>query len=333
MPSKNTKQLNFFLLVKGYKEGGTIGLQRALKLLKGYKPKLTTSYLAKLIDTANRIKEADLVDLTSGIEGQNPLGDNREIKAGYWALFRGKYKVPGQTDEVPREGEFIALIKRVDNQKKVVNFHHDGFRNKYGQTMIIPKRANVSSVEFMYLDYALFDNIIKTGKTPQEVAEPKEIMKEIRKTVQNILKESEDFIPDNIIDTFYQRIVRAIKETGFNVKKDTPSITRELDRIKSINGGKIPDKIQTLLDTIDNPMDLNTMKTEFDALDANAQWDWILQNKLSIKKIGIDEDTAYALLNDDEHFNNKHILRFKSGGGYNPAIALLKSLGLNADSH
>jgi hypothetical protein len=146
--------------------------------------------MEKIVKTANSISGADLIDMTSGIVGDNPLGDNRDIKAGYWALFRGKYKVPGQTDEVPREGEFIALIKRVDNQKKVVNFHHDGFRNKYGQTTIMPKRANVSSLEHMYLDYALFDNIIRTGKTPQEVAQPKESLEEsIRKIVRKTLFE------------------------------------------------------------------------------------------------------------------------------------------------
>jgi len=191
MPSKNNKQLNFFRLVKAYKDNGDMGVYKQHKHLEGYKPMLTPSYMEKIVKTANSISGADLIDMTSGIVGDNPLGDNRDIKAGYWALFRGKYKTPGQTDEVPKEGEFIALIKRVDNQKRVVNFHYDGFRNKYGQTTIIPKRANVSNPEHMYLDYALFDNIIRTGKTPQEVAQPKESLEEsIRKIVREFLKNS-----------------------------------------------------------------------------------------------------------------------------------------------
>lgn len=332
MPSKNRKQFNFFLLVKAYKENGDIGVKRHWKFLEGYKPRLTPAYMEKLIKTANSITDADLIDKTSGVEGNDPLGDVRELKPGYWALFRGKYKVPGQTDEIPKEGEFIAQIKNVNQQKGVVNFNHNGFRNKYGQTMIIPKRANASSLEFMYLDYALFDNVIKTGRSPEEISEEKVSMEEsIRKIVNNIFKEEENLIPDNIIDTFYRRIERAMKETGFNIRIDTPSITKELDRIKSLTGGKIPDKIQALLDSAENPLDLNTMKKQFDSLDENAQWQWIVENKSIIKEVRIDEDMAYAILNDDEHFNNKHMLKFKSGGGYNPALGLLKALGLNAN--
>ena len=192
MPSKNRKQLNFFLLVKAYKENGEIGVKRQWKFLEGYKPRLTPAYMEKLIKTAKSITDADLIDMTSGVEGDDPIGDTRELKPGYWALFRGKYKVPEQTDDTPKEGEFIAQIKNVNQQKGVVNFNHNGFRNKYGQTMIMPKRANASSLEFMYLDYALFDNVIKTGRSPQEVAEEKENLEEsVRKMVRKaFLKES-----------------------------------------------------------------------------------------------------------------------------------------------
>jgi hypothetical protein len=195
MPSKNKKQLNFFLLVKAFKENGEIGVKRQWKFLEGYKPRLTPAYMQKLVKTANSITDADLIDKTSGVEGNDPLGDTRELKAGYWALFRGKYRVPGQTDEVPREGEFIANIKNVNAQKGVVNFNHNGFRNQYGQTMIIPKRANASSLEHMYLDYALFDNIIKTGRTPEEVAKERDNLEEVRKIIRNILKEN---LEDNL---------------------------------------------------------------------------------------------------------------------------------------
>lgn len=191
MPSKNKKQLNFFLLVKAYKESGEMGVKRQWKFLEGSKPRLTPEYMGKLIKTALSIKPADLIDLTSGIDKEDEVGDKRDLKAGFWALFRGKYKPRGANDEIPKEAEFIAQIKRVDVQKGVVNFNHNGFRNKFGQTMEIPKRANISSLEHVYLDYALFDNVIRTGKNPQEVAREKENMEEsIRKIVKEVLNEN-----------------------------------------------------------------------------------------------------------------------------------------------
>lgn len=191
MPAKNKKQLNFFLLVKAFKENGEIGVKRQWKFLDGYKPRLTPVYIGKLVKTADSITDADLIDKTSGIEGDDQLGDTRKLKPGYWALFRGKYKIPNQTDEIPKEGKFIAQIKNVNQQKGVVNFNHNGFRNKYGQTMIIPKRANTSSLEFMYLDYALFSNIIKTGRSPEEISEERISIEESTRNIvrQIFLKE------------------------------------------------------------------------------------------------------------------------------------------------
>lgn len=190
MPSKNKKQLNFFLLVKAYKEYGEIGVKRQWKNLNGYKPKLTLDYIAKLTKTADNINSADLIDLTSGLEGDSQLGDKRDFKVGYWALFRGKFKPHGSKNEIPNEGEFIAQIKKVDNQNNIVNFHQSGFRNKFGNTIETPKRATITHPEHLYLDYSLFDNIIRTGKTPQEVAKKRENLEEsIKKVVRKILEE------------------------------------------------------------------------------------------------------------------------------------------------
>jgi hypothetical protein len=126
--------------------------------------------------------------MTSGIEGDNPIGDKRDLKAGYWALFRGKYKPSYSADEAPKEGEFIAQISRVDNQKGIVNFNPHDFRNKQGKKMAIPRRAVVTNPEHMFLDYAFFDNVIKTGKSPQEVAQV-ENLEEVIRIVRNILSE------------------------------------------------------------------------------------------------------------------------------------------------
>src|SRR3972149_2287763 len=337
MPSKNKKQLNFFLLVKAYKESGENGVFRQLKHLEGYKPRLTPTYMNKLIKTAESIADSDLIDMTSGVEGENPLGDTRNLKVGYWALFTGKYKPAGSKDEIPKEGEFIAQIKKVDNAKGLVEFNQKGFRNKYGNTIFIPRRAVVINQEFQYLDYALFDNVIRTGKNPQELAKPKENMEEsielkskshkgnrlfdmlktakfqhydspkgelstlnhgeedrkrivsklgkadkktyrewiktpegkeslerfedftsplfkknkieesVRKMVRKLLRENlsgENLIPDDIIDSFYNRI-KKILDAGADKKH--PSVERELNRIKMLNADVIPEKIKALL--------------------------------------------------------------------------------------
>lgn len=198
MPAKNNKQLNFFLLVKAYKEGGELGVMHQVKYLSGYKPRLNDVYMQKLAATAATISDADLIDKTSGIEGSDVVGDERELKPGYWALFRGKYKPTYSNDEVPKEGEFIAQIKRVNNQNKIVYFNLYDFRNSYGQKMDAPRRAQVTHPDFMYLDEALFDNVIKTGKTPQEVAKKRENMEEsLRKTIRKVLFENQSFGNNN----------------------------------------------------------------------------------------------------------------------------------------
>ena len=190
MPSKNKKQLNFFLLVKAYKENGEIGVKRQWSRLEGYKPRLTPEYMDKLSKTAEKVLDADLLDLTSGIEDDTELGDTREFKVGYWALFRGNYKPKDSNNESSKEGEFIAQIVRVDHQKRRVHFNQYGFRNKFGQTIVIPKRANAINLDYLYLDFAVFDDVIKTGKSPQEVAKTRETMEEsVREIVRKLFKE------------------------------------------------------------------------------------------------------------------------------------------------
>lgn len=191
MPAKNKKQLNFFLLVKGFKEGQEIGLKTAYKRLEGYKPRLTSEYIDKVKKAAWTIQDADLLDLTSGIESENPVGDKRELKVGYWALFLGKARIsPTET----KENEYIGKITRVDNSKMIVNFNHNDFRNKFGAKILPVKRAEILDNNFQYLDYSSFDNIIKTGKTPEEVAKKRELVSEnwiraeIRKAIQKILE-------------------------------------------------------------------------------------------------------------------------------------------------
>jgi len=60
-----------------------------------------------------------------------------------------------------------------------------------------------------------------------------------------INKFGDDLMPDNVIDTFYNRIEKKL-HCGHNVNDE--SIQNEIDRIILVNG-KIPNKIITLLDS------------------------------------------------------------------------------------
>lgn len=55
-------------------------------------------------------------------------------------------------------------------------------------------------------------------------------------------------LPKMIVDSFIRRIKSRLEEKDNKLGKNHPSIKRELDRIKSINADKIPDRIQKLLD-------------------------------------------------------------------------------------
>lgn len=52
-----------------------------------------------------------------------------------------------------------------------------------------------------------------------------------------------NLIPDYLIETFEKRIKKLLNEGT----KDHPSIKREVDRILSINGNKLPKRIKDLI--------------------------------------------------------------------------------------
>jgi hypothetical protein len=69
--------------------------------------------------------------------------------------------------------------------------------------------------------------------------------REIWKIIKSVVRESlnNNLIPEEIIDTFYNRIKKLIDT---HKDKKHPFVKKELDRIKDLNG-KIPDKIKNLL--------------------------------------------------------------------------------------
>jgi hypothetical protein len=186
MPSKNQNQLNFFLLVKAFKEDGVRGVFTKRKDLQGFKQKITKEYIEKIQNVSEKIKEADLLDMTSGIEGDNPLGDNRTIKVGYWALFKGKHRTKNR--EI-KDVVLIGQIIRVDNETKVVNFNINDIRNMFGSKIAALYRVDITDTDHQYLDYAHFNKILKTAKTPMELATKRAASEVIREEVRKILQE------------------------------------------------------------------------------------------------------------------------------------------------
>ncbi len=117
------------------------------------------------------------------------------------------------------------------------------------------------------------------------------------KKYNNFLNEN-NIIPNNIIDTFYERIKRLIDS---HKDKNHPLIKKELDRLESINGN-IPKKIQELLnesirdkmtpvskDVLLAKISDNFIKTLMDVNEFNAQEaeKWILENIDKIMKLSV----------------------------------------------
>jgi hypothetical protein len=178
MPARSKKQLNYFKLVKAYKDNGYKGLFGTWKDIFGKRPFPKSDYINKIISTSQKINYADLTDLASGIEGESPVGDKRDIKVGYWALFTGRYR---DSKGIPKENKFIAQIKKVDFNNNIANFNRFEFYNRFGARTETPYRIVVTNPEFQFMDYAYFKDIIKTGKSVKDVSESREgsVLKEI----------------------------------------------------------------------------------------------------------------------------------------------------------
>jgi hypothetical protein len=150
MPSKTEKQLNLFKIVKAYVDGGRTGLIGMWKDLYPNRD-FSDDEFEKIIRISKGIDYAYLEDMASGIEGDEVLGDKKDIKVGYWMKFEA------------------------------------WFSNYKGEKKIAPlKRTRISDADRMWLDFAFFNQVLETAKNKEEL-----IMKnEIRKIVRDVLFES-----------------------------------------------------------------------------------------------------------------------------------------------
>lgn len=181
MPSASKKQLNYFLLVKAYQDGGPDALVNKWKILYPKRRLPTEEYLEKIINTSDRIDPADLEDLTSGVEGDKVLGDKHEYKVGYWMKFSSWYR---SAQGERKQGVFIAKISKVRPDIKLIGFNSEQLHNKNGVKIAPLRRAKISDPNFMWLDFAYFNQVIETSKDKDSLME-----KQIRKLVREAMNE------------------------------------------------------------------------------------------------------------------------------------------------
>tara|TARA_R110000868_G_scaffold105774_9_gene290440 strand:+ start:14388 stop:15173 length:786 start_codon:yes stop_codon:yes gene_type:complete len=185
MPSKTKKQLTFFRLVKSYVDGGPDGLMIMWKELFPGRNMPNEENIKKITNVADKINYADLEDLTSGIEGDETLGNEKEIKVGYWMKFESWYKsYQGER----KKGEFIAKIKKIVPGIKLVNFNSEDIYSKNGGKIAPVKRVKITTTDNMWVDFAYFDQIKETAKNKNDLI----IKNEVRKLVREVLVESEE---------------------------------------------------------------------------------------------------------------------------------------------
>lgn len=175
MPATSKKQLNYFKLVKSYKEGGIKSFFNMWRTIFKDRPFPDKTYIDTVAKTAQKIKPEDIEDMTSGLKGDDILGDLRDFKVGYWALFKGRYRDYKNTTQ---EGEFIAQINRVDFKNKIVNFNAGSMYNKFGGRIATQNRAIITDLDFPFMDYAYFKDVIKTSKNKNEIIEKRGLFAE-----------------------------------------------------------------------------------------------------------------------------------------------------------
>ena len=174
MPSKSKKQLELFRLVKAYMDDGPDGFVIAWRNTYPTRGYPDTDTIEKVVKISETIKYSDLEDMASGLEGV-------DIKVGNWMLFDAYYrKASGDKGK----GTFIAKIKKVVPNIKLVQFNSEDIYSKNGGKIIPLKRTKITSTNRMWLDFAYFDQIKKTAKNKNDLTMLNEVRKIIRETIE-----------------------------------------------------------------------------------------------------------------------------------------------------
>ena len=260
---------------------------------------LTGDEFEKIKKIANSINYADLEDLTSGIVGDEVLGNQLEIKVGYWMKFKTKYK----SGNIEKEGTFIAKITKLRPNEKIAIFNPQDIYNINAVKINPLKRTNASTAEQIWLDYVFFNEIKEIAKSKDEL-----IMKnEIRKLVRSILNESTTIKLNEDLTLQYADRPTAnspiveigydddniLYKFGFNLKEDEEITLSEL--IKGIEIAK-----KGLQNAIEGASDLSSF-------DFQREIELLKKLTLFAKQSKIDNNNVVMLKSNINHPNQDWI--------------------------
>jgi hypothetical protein len=234
MPSKTEKQLNLFKIVKAYVDGGRTGLMGMWKDLYPNRD-FSDDEFEKIIRISKGIDYADLEDMASGIEGDEVLGDKKDIKVGYWMKFEAWFSnYKGEK----RKGTFIAKITKVSPSIEIANFNSEDIYNKNGSKIAPLKRTRILDADRMWLDFAFFNQILETAKNKEEL-----VMKnEIRKIVRDVLFES--YLNENEEGAVALQIKKKDSDEEVDVRKglEVEKVVKSDDSIGVVKSVKVTQK-------------------------------------------------------------------------------------------
>ena len=185
MPSKNKKQLNLLKLVKSYVDNGLEGLFDEWNDIFP-KRKITQKEIEKIKIISNNIKYEDLEDFVSGIEGDDVLGLNNDVKVGYWVKFNAYYE---NSEGRKVTNPLIVRVTQVLPSLKLAKFNPQEVYNRNGVKTNPVKSPKYDITERMWLDYIMFDQIIEVSKDKKDLIMKNEMKKrnelyEIRKVIR-----------------------------------------------------------------------------------------------------------------------------------------------------
>lgn len=180
MPSNSRKQLELFKLVKSYVDDGPDGfviMWRNMYPTRGFPDSET---IGKVVKISEKINYDDLEDMASNMEGV-------DIKSGNWMMFDAHYR---SGDGSVAKGVFIAKIKKVVPNIKLVEFNSDDIYNKNGSKIIPLKRTKITNTNKMWLDFAYFNQIKKTAKSKKDLIMLNEVRNIVRDCIKEVMSES-----------------------------------------------------------------------------------------------------------------------------------------------
>ena len=150
------------------------------------KEKLHKKRQKKIITISNNIKYEDLEDFVSGIEGDDVLGELKDVKVGYWVKFDAEYT---NSYGLIVNNPLIVKIKQVIPSLQLAKFNPEEIYNKNGVRIAPLKKSQYDITERMWLDSLYFNQIKDIARDKKDLLMKNEIRKIVRKTLHEALKQ------------------------------------------------------------------------------------------------------------------------------------------------